>query len=548
MIAKLIEKDSIPSVGTTLNITGIGGTGKSTLAKALCHDLRARNHFLDGFLWIRLGPLPVSPAIKLGQLYHLLTDRTEVGNQSFFTDKLQSLISNHLHKLLVIIDDVWEVSDALVYTQVFTGCNIVMTTRRENVNKLIRSKTCITVERMNEEEAVKLLTCDLPKEFSSVKMSALACDLHYWPLLLNVMHGYLQVCCTEQHKTLDHAIDHFQEVLKDKGLGTFDTDKHKSAVVTTLQSSVGALTSDELHILNKFVLSTGFSMPVPVTLLSSMLKVGEEEIDKLCRRLLQLGLISHCQFRISPNNKTLPCYETHPIIAQYIMDHMTFKSSVEITDALDLGDLSTITTVLAGGDNSNVSYHCLAAITVIDTIILPNCIRSLFTLMKCLHHEINNCIIDLSVLFIRNDRVDLTREVLGLKGNDAFKYSEKMYHATIEDWRHLNTLLMDDKHDEAIDLATGYVKNHPLQKAVATFTAFIKDILNRCKDNEPLVTEIRSHIDKIIRFYKNMLRKCCEHVRINLRRGIIKMVKSGDVTVEQYQKLINVHDNDMNIQ
>ena len=146
IVVKLTEDDTVPAVGTTVNINGVGGVGKSTLAKALCHDLRLQNYFLDGFLWIRLGPLPVSSAIKLGQLYHLLTNKTEVGNQSFFTNKLQTLIVNHLHKLLIIIDDVWEVSDALVYTQVFNGCKIVMTTRRENVRKLIPSMFCITVE------------------------------------------------------------------------------------------------------------------------------------------------------------------------------------------------------------------------------------------------------------------------------------------------------------------------------------------------------------------------------------------------------------------
>ena len=548
IVAKLVENDSISSAGTTVTITGDSGVGKSTLSKALCNDVRLRNYFLDGFLWIRLGPLPVSPAIKLGQLYHLLTSKTEVGNQSFFTDKLQSLVVNHLHKLLVIIDDVWEVSDALVYTQVFSGCKIVMTTRRENVNQvnqLIPSKMCITVERMNEEEAIKLLTYDLPQKSSSDKVVTLVRRLHYWPLLLKLMHDYLRVYFTEQNRALPQAIDHIQEVLKEKELNTADVDNHKIAITTMVKSSIEILTSDEVHALRRFVLSMGFSIPTPVTLLPMMLKLSEEATEKLCRRLLQLGLINHCQFMTAPKNKAIPCYEVHPIIAECIIDHMTFESRLEHVDALDLGDINVISTVLAGGDDSNVSYHCLATVTAIDAIVLPNHIRSLFTLIKCLQHEINNCIKELSNIFLRHKKVDLIREVLGFKGNDAFK--QKLHHVTIEDWRRLHVLLVDDKHDEAVEFITDYVTNHPLQMEVTTFTSFIKGILNRCKDNQSLITEIRSHTDTIVRFYKNMLKKHCEHVRINLRRGLVAMVKSGDVTVEQYQNLIKIHDKDMKL-
>ena len=547
IVAKLIEKDSMPSAGTTVNISGIGGIGKSTLAKALCHDLRLRNYFLDGFLWIRLGPIPLSPAIKLGQLYHLLTNKTDVGNQSFFIDKLQGLVSNHLHKLLVIIDDVWEVPDALVYTQVFNGCKIVMTTRRENVNKLIPSKMCITVEQMSEEEAVELLNHDLPKKLSSDQVVTLAHKLHYWPLLLKLMHDYLLVYCAEQHMTLQQAINHIQEVLKEKEFNVFDVDKHKIAVVAMVQCSLEILTLDEVHALQKFVLLVGFSMPIPVALLPTMLKFSEEVTEKLCKRLLQFGLISHSQFMIAPSNKAITCYEVHPVIAQYIMDHMTFKSPLEHVDALDIGDINVISTMLAGGDDCNVSYHCLATITAIDAIVLPNHIRSLFTLLKSLQHEINNCIKELSKIFLRNNKVDLNHEVLGFKGNDGFNHIEKLYHVILEELRRFHALLVDDKHDEAVEFITDYITNHPLQMEVTTFTAFIKGILNQCKDNRSLTTEIRSHTDTIVRFYKTSLKKHCEHVRINLRRGLVAMVKSGDVTAEQYQNLIDIHNKDMKL-
>ena len=541
IVNKLTEDDGLPTVGTTVTISGIGGVGKSTLAKALCHDLRIRNCFLDGFLWIRLGPLPISPAIKLGQLYHLLTNRTEVGNQSFFTDKLQSLVTNHLQKLLVIIDDVWEVSDALVYTQVFNGCKIVMTTRRENVNKLIPSKMCMTIERMNEEEATKLLTYNLPTQY--VNTSNLAQNLHCWPLLLSLVGGQLSTCIREQHKSLPQAIDQVETMLKEKGL---DVDK-RSAVTAVTESTVGLLSSDELHTLQKLVLSAGFSMPVPTALLPAMLKVSSGEIDRLCGKLLQLRLITRCQLVTAPNNKAIPCYEVHPIIAQYVMDHMTFASPVELIDALDLGDLTDISSVLAGGDDSNVSYHCLATIAAIDAVVLPNHIRSSFTLMKCLQHEIKNCTIELSVLFIRGGRMDLTLVAMNLKESDAVKRAEKLHQSIREDCKSLQNLLVNNEHEQADEWIISYVKDHPLKKVLGTFTAFVKDLLNKCQDDNLLITKIKSHTDKIVLFYKTTLQKRSEHVKITLRRGLVAMISSGNITSEQYKHLLDVYNGNLKL-
>ena len=234
----------------------------------------------------------------------------------------------------------------------------------------------------NEEEAIKLLTYDLPQKSSPDEVVTLVRKLHYRPMLLKVMRDRLHVYCTEQNKALSQAIGHIQEVLKEKELNEFDVDNHKIAVAAMVQSSVEILTSDEVHALQRFVLSIGFSMPTPLMLLPITLKLSEEATEKLCKKLLQLGLINHCQFMTAPKNKAIPCYEIHPIIAEYIINHMTFESRLEHVDALDLGDINVISTMLAGGDGSNVSYHCLATITAIDAIVLPNHIRSLFTLIK----------------------------------------------------------------------------------------------------------------------------------------------------------------------
>ena len=42
--------------GSTVTITGVGGFGKSVLAKALCHHEAIKAKFKSGFVFVELGP------------------------------------------------------------------------------------------------------------------------------------------------------------------------------------------------------------------------------------------------------------------------------------------------------------------------------------------------------------------------------------------------------------------------------------------------------------------------------------------------------------
>ena len=56
-----------------LTITGAGGYGKTTIVTSLCYHIVVKKHFVDGFIFIELGPQAPDPSVKLNQLYHLLT-------------------------------------------------------------------------------------------------------------------------------------------------------------------------------------------------------------------------------------------------------------------------------------------------------------------------------------------------------------------------------------------------------------------------------------------------------------------------------------------
>jgi len=61
-------------------------------------------------------------------------------------------------KLLVIIDDVWEVEDAVEYAEIFSGCKIVLTTCRKDVASSIDCYHKVSIDSMELSEATQLFT------------------------------------------------------------------------------------------------------------------------------------------------------------------------------------------------------------------------------------------------------------------------------------------------------------------------------------------------------------------------------------------------------
>lgn len=99
----LIEK--LLSCSVTLGVTaieGMGGVGKTTMALALCHDVRARAAFADGIVWLTIG--------KEADLHikGYLEDALAALNQDFAVGSEAAYRSSFKDKaVLVVLDDVW---------------------------------------------------------------------------------------------------------------------------------------------------------------------------------------------------------------------------------------------------------------------------------------------------------------------------------------------------------------------------------------------------------------------------------------------------------
>jgi len=179
------------TVGTTVTLLGWAGFGKTTLAKALCHQKKIKQYFLNGFLWISLGKHPQSSQMKLFQIYNQLTNKP-LSDKISIEEKLHWYATNYLQRLLVIIDDVWDANDAKVYAEIFSCCKIILTTRSNSISIEIPPKAEIKAQEMSSDEAMMLLTnniIDIDSLNSSERhmLETLSMDLHRWPLLLSLV-------------------------------------------------------------------------------------------------------------------------------------------------------------------------------------------------------------------------------------------------------------------------------------------------------------------------------------------------------------------------
>ena len=225
--------------GSTVTITGVGGFGKSVLAKALCHHDIIKAKFKSGFVFVELGPKAYDPVVALHQLYHILTGKEFPASQSTITTivvkEIRQLTRNLSDKLLVIIDDVWHIEDAKSIIEAFNNCKTIITTRENEINELIPTKYNIIAGPMKPNEAISLLTIEvIPQtqlsENDCTSLDNIAHDVHLWPLLLSLVRGQLSHYVKRQRMLFNEAIKKVHQKLHARGLTAFDKRKVSSNI------------------------------------------------------------------------------------------------------------------------------------------------------------------------------------------------------------------------------------------------------------------------------------------------------------------------------
>ncbi|KAG2301254.1 hypothetical protein Bca52824_029905 [Brassica carinata] len=141
LVGYLLEDNS----SQVVSITGMGGLGKTTLARKIFNHETIKNHF-PGLVWVCVSQRFERKCVWQTILRQLITPECDVSKM--MEDELQEKIVLMLEtqKALIVIDDIWREEDWDLIKPVFLpkkGWKVLLTSRNEEVG-LHADKQCVT--------------------------------------------------------------------------------------------------------------------------------------------------------------------------------------------------------------------------------------------------------------------------------------------------------------------------------------------------------------------------------------------------------------------
>jgi tetratricopeptide (TPR) repeat protein/transcriptional regulator with XRE-family HTH domain len=178
---------------TALN--GLPGVGKTALSIALVHDPDVREHFRDGILWAGLGPNANIPSLlsRWGTLLGISqTEMAALHGQEDWAKAIRSSIG--LRTMLLVIDDAWDLMEALTFKVGGPNCAHLVTTRFRDIASHIAVGGATELQELSEEESMTLLRLLAPGvvERETQKAQTLVQAVGGLPLALTLMGNYLR--------------------------------------------------------------------------------------------------------------------------------------------------------------------------------------------------------------------------------------------------------------------------------------------------------------------------------------------------------------------
>jgi len=203
-LAQIRQRLCAGGSGALTALNGLPGVGKTTLAIALAHDPAIRAHFFDGVLWVGLGPHPniSSHLSRWGTLLGVSATEiatatapptmTTMASTDVWAKALRAAIGSRA--LLLVIDDAWQLEDALACQVGGPNCAHLVTTRFPTIAAHLSIEGATAIQELSKNESMTLLRLLAPGviDREEQKATALVQAVGGLPLALTLMGNYLR--------------------------------------------------------------------------------------------------------------------------------------------------------------------------------------------------------------------------------------------------------------------------------------------------------------------------------------------------------------------
>jgi hypothetical protein len=178
-----------------LVLVGLPGVGKTALALELANDGEVANYFPDGVLWARMGPEANVMTILGIWAAALNISRSQTARMTSLEERVEAIRAViGMRRMLLVIDDAWDVKAALTLKLGGPNCFHLLTTRLPEMAAHFAGKEVIQVNELNEDDGLTLLTQLLPEvaESEPVMARELVRAVGDLPLALIFIANYLR--------------------------------------------------------------------------------------------------------------------------------------------------------------------------------------------------------------------------------------------------------------------------------------------------------------------------------------------------------------------